>query len=221
MYGKHVAFKGLLYGFIAVASWLCAGTAVAGLYDNVMSVDESPVEFSLGAARYRIPRNYLSQMSDWSGGPQEYAAIRVTYPGLKPFSQETESCMRHKTPCRIYEVNLRDKFQAWEDGGANREEVEHPEWGKPGPYGFTLFTRGPENARSDFYRKIVDGKPIMFFCLPYDVDGKRGAVCNHAAHTSSGATLFYFFDLNGLRDAVEVDEALRQLVDGFSIKENK
>jgi hypothetical protein len=110
---------------------------------------------------------------------------------------------------------------AWEDGTFNREEIEHPELGKPGPYGFTLFSSGPKDARSDFYRKIVDGKTIMFFCQPYDIDGKHGAICNHVAHTSSGATFFYFFDLSGLRDALEVEKSLKQLVDGFSIKDNK
>ena len=218
MYANRAAFMSFLYGFVAVAGGLSAAVATAGIYDNIMSMDETPVEFSLGVAHYRIPRNYLYRMSDWSGGPQEYAAIRVTYPALKPFSKETESCMRHKTPCRIYEVNLHKKFPASEDGEFNREEIEHPELGKPGPYGFTLFSKGPENARSDFYRKIVNGKPIMFFCLPYDVDSKRGAVCSHAAHTFSGATLSYFFGLNELQDAVEVDKALKQLVDRFSVR---
>ena len=191
---------------------------MAGIFDNSMSMDESPIEFSLGAAKYRIPRNYLTQMSNWAGGPQQYAAIRVTYPGLKPFSKETEPCMLHKTTCRIYSVNLSDTFTVWEDGTLNKEAAKHPEWGEPGPYGFTLFAEGPENARSEFYRKMVNGKPIIFFCLPFDNRGKRDAVCQHAAHTSSGATILYFFNMDGLRDAVEVDESLQKLIDGFSIR---
>ena len=50
---------------------------------------------------------------------------------------------------------------------------------------------------------------------------QHGAVCDHEAHTSSGATISYFFDLSELHDAIDVDAALIKLVNGFAIKDEK
>lgn len=183
------------------------------------TTDTTSVEFSLGAAKYRIPRNYLYQMTDWSGGPQQIVSIRATYPDLKPFNDDTKACVVHETPCRIYTITLHDRFPAHEDGAENAQELAHPELGQPGPYGFTVFEYGVGGARHEYFRKIIDGKPIMFFCIPFDISGKHGALCDHVTHTSSGATISYFFKLFELRDAIEVDESLKKLVDSFSIED--
>src|SRR5258708_1527582 len=34
------------------------------------STDISPVDFSVGNVRYRVPRNYVVWMDNWNGGPQ-------------------------------------------------------------------------------------------------------------------------------------------------------
>jgi hypothetical protein len=218
VYGNLLNVKGVFKRLILVVILLYTGAVMSEIYENSMSMDESPVELSLGKAKYRVPRNYLYRMSQWSGGPQKYVGIRVTYPGLRPYNTDTAACMLHKTPCRIYEINLHDKFQTLEDSAANLEEIEHPERGVSAPFGFTRFKKGPENARSEVYRKIVNGKPIMFFCLPYDANGKRSAICHRVVRAPTGATLTYFFDVSELHDAIEVDTAIKQLIDRFSIR---
>jgi|GEM_PF-5969864 len=218
---KYSALKGFVFFIGTLICWIHADSAGAGILDNNVSMDEKPVEFNIGAAKYRIPRNYLYRMSNWSGGTQEYAAIRVTYPALQPFNKETKLCMQHKTACRIYEINLHNKFPVLEDGAFSKEESQHPELGSPGPYGFTLFTKGPENSKLEFYRKNLNGNPILFLCLPNSYNGKKYSVCSHATRTSSGITISYFFNQDELSDAVEVDESLKKLVDGFSIGNEK
>src|SRR5215469_4758726 len=52
----------------------------------------APVDFSVGGVRYRVPRNYLLRMDNWSGGPQDGVTLRVATPSFKPFSKENEAC---------------------------------------------------------------------------------------------------------------------------------
>jgi hypothetical protein len=57
------------------------------------STDATPVEFSIGNDRYRIPRNYLVTMDNWNGGPQSLVSLHVNIPDLAPFSEKTRACL--------------------------------------------------------------------------------------------------------------------------------
>jgi hypothetical protein len=43
------------------------------------SLDTRPVEFSITGIHYRVPRNYLRTMQNWSRGPQYIVGLRVTF----------------------------------------------------------------------------------------------------------------------------------------------
>jgi hypothetical protein len=191
---------------------LCC-TAQAGMFEDARSMDPTPIDIEMAGAHYRIPRNYLFEMDDWRGGPQKQVSLRVFYPGFKPLGPDTKDC--NYARCRIYEVVMVDRFTTTEESVSDREI--NPQKEKTGPYGFKLYERGPEEARIEYYRKMVNGQPIMFFC-PLNKTHENDAICRHVARTRSGATIYYFFVRNKeLKDAVEVDLGLRALIDSFYV----
>jgi hypothetical protein len=197
---------------------LCC-TAQAGIFEDARSMDPTPIDIEMAGAHYRIPRNYLFQMDNWRGGPQELVSLRVFYPGFKPLGPDTKDCNHAR--CRIYEVALLDRYTTTEESPINQLMGSNSKVGKAGPYGFRLYEQGPDNGRIEYYRKIVDGKSIMFYCL-LNKTSEDDAVCHHVARTRSGATISYFFMRNKeLKDAVEVDLGLRALVDSFYVGEAK
>lgn len=77
------------------------------------SIDVTPIEFSIGPAHYRMPRNYLLSMENWNGGPQTIVTIAVTLPGLLPLSPQTLQCFKPPPPgqpaeCRPFTVTIQD-----------------------------------------------------------------------------------------------------------------
>lgn len=65
-----------------------------------LSTDTSPVKIRVGFIVYDIPRNYMEYPDQL--GP----VLKITYPGYKPFSEETRACFEQKpmsngpTACR-------------------------------------------------------------------------------------------------------------------------
>jgi len=204
-----------------MASILFGASSKAALFEDSMSMETTPIEFEMAGARYRIPRNYIYSMDNWAGGPQKNVSLRLVVPDLKPFSSETEACMRRtaKSSCRVYDVEMVNNFTLSEVGFENSKDLflsHHP---KKGVYGFDLYEIGPENARDERYRKVVDGREIVFDCLVSKVERDQYRICDHVAKTVSGAYFYYHFPGDpGLKDAIEVDNSIRDLIDSFSIK---
>ncbi len=86
------------------------------------SLDTYPVEFSIGGIHYRIPRNYLTTMENWKGGPQYIVTVAVNLPDLKPYSTETLPCFTTKAPERPPGCELLS-FRINVPGGPPAEEV--------------------------------------------------------------------------------------------------
>ena len=187
--------------------------------ENRMSMDTTPMHFTMNSTTYSVPRNYLYEMSNWSGGEQpDGVSVRVVYPGLKPYSKETEACMLRKEKCRVYEIWMTATKYSSEQGIGNLLRLAKFPAGQPGPYGFTFFEIGNGINRTNLYKAKTGGVPIIFECITYDINWKNGATCHHFAHTESGAALSYFFDSNdGLADAVYVDEAIARMFNNFTI----
>jgi hypothetical protein len=57
------------------------------------SLATTPVEFTIAGTVYRVPRNYLITMSNWTGGPQEFVTMRVNGPHLTPLTEATRQCL--------------------------------------------------------------------------------------------------------------------------------
>lgn len=206
--------------YAAMASLVLSSSARAALFEDSMSMETTPIEFKMAGAYYRIPRNYIYSMDNWAGGPQENVSLRLVVPSLTPFTPETESCMRRTAspPCRVYDIELVNNFTLSEIGFENSKNLFINKNPKSGRYGFDLYEIGPESARDERYKKMVDGRPIVFSCLVSELGGRTYRICDHVSKTKSGVYFYYHFSGDrGLRDAVEVDDGIRSLIDSFYI----
>ena len=48
------------------------------------SLDATPVFFSIAGVKYKVPRNYISHMDSYEGGPQDLVNFKATFPGFEP-----------------------------------------------------------------------------------------------------------------------------------------
>lgn len=211
-------FIGVFCAILATLAF--SASAHSALFEDSMSMDATPIEFEMAGARYRIPRNYIYSMDDWSGGPQKNVSLRMVVPGLKPFSPETKDCMLRtaRPPCRVYDVEMVPDFTLSESGFDNFRDMFIKPYPKKGMYGFDVYEIGPENAREELYKKIVDGEVIIFKCFVDEVNQKPYRGCRHVSKTTSGAYFYYHFSGNrGLADAVQVDVGIKKLIDSFFI----
>jgi hypothetical protein len=50
---------------------------------------------------------------------------------------------------------------------------------------------------------------MIIFCWPYDVDGKRNAICDHVIAYIIRCDVVILFDMSGLHDAIAKGERFR------------
>jgi hypothetical protein len=160
-------------------------------------------------------------MDDWNGGPQQVVSMRLDYPSLSPVDEHNKDCFFHKEACHLYDVVLLDSAMETAEIFSHMIGLFHKPNPQRGPYDLELYEVGPENARQEFYRKVVDGRAIVFICAPFINSGRRDAVCHNVIRTRSGVTMSYYFSIFDLRDAVDVDIKLNNLVDSFSFREKR
>jgi hypothetical protein len=204
----------------AMASLAFSSSSCAALFEDSMSMETTPIEFEMAGARYRIPRNYIYSMDNWAGGPQKNVSLRMVIPSLKPFSPETKACMLKtaKPRCRVYDVEMVNSFTVPESGFENLRDMFIKPYPKKGMYGFDLYEIGPESARKEFYRRVIDGRIMIFECFVDEIAREIYRGCRHVSKTNSGAYFYYHFSGNlGLKDAIEVDDGIKSLIDSFSI----
>lgn len=215
-------FIGVFCAILATLAF--SASAHSALFEDSMSMDATPIEFEMAGARYRIPRNYIYSMDDWSGGPQKNVSLRMVVPGLKPFSPETKDCMLRtaRPPCRVYDVEMVPDFTTSEVGFENSKRHFIESNPKRGMYGFEVYQSGPESARIEYYRKMVDSRAINFKCLIGKIERKTYRICDHVSKTRTGAHFYYHFSGDdGLKDAVEIGVGVRDLIDSFYIGNKK
>ncbi len=190
------------------------------------SLDTYPVEFSVGGIHYRVPRNYLTTMEDWNGGPQAVVTLRVNLPDLKPYSKETFNCFTAKPldrppGCEPFSFRINGP-----DGPSPPEVFErvrhlfHSQAPIEGPYGFEKYEVGPDNARIEYYYGKADNGQIPFYvCKIFDNHGRRDGLCSPISdRVATSGSLRFFFNLSHLKDITKIDADLRKLVLGFTVK---
>lgn len=189
------------------------------------SVDTFPVEFSIGKISYRMPRNYLTTMANWNGGPQEgFATLTVNIPDMKPFSADTQICFQAKPldrppgceplQFRLYGTNGPSADQAF----TNMSGLFHSQAPIEGPSGFEKYEIGPDNARLEYYRKIENGTTRVYSCQIFDNHGQRDGLCRPISdRAAQGAFIEYFFNLRHLGDISQIDAGLRKVVEDFTV----
>jgi hypothetical protein len=183
---------------------------------SIPDTDTTPVEFSVGGTSYRVPRNYLTTMDNWKGGPQSLVTLAVNIPDLKPFSEDTSTCFTEKDilrqkGCEPFSFEIKASIPA----SADDRKLLHGLKPTEGPFGFDKFNAGNGD---EYYRKIDDGNTLLYSCQTFDNNGKRDGICEPVGNTAiGGPALHYSFALNHLEDVDQIDASLRNLVDSFMI----
>lgn len=193
------------------------------------------VWFSVGNVNYRVPRNYISGMNNYNGGPQEMVTFKATYPGLEPLSDKTRQCL---TQPRAYWPPGCIPLTFWIDGGAEKvgmpvisddDHFNNSTRGYTGaivkqtPNGLTLYQYGSGLKRSDIYRRKTESHNLFITCDYFDNHGKRDAICkNYYSPLPDGDnSLSYRLDLDQIDNAEKIDDGMRSLIASFTVKGNK
>jgi hypothetical protein len=189
------------------------------------SLDTYLVEFSVGGINYRIPRNYLTTMDNWNGGPQPLVTLTINLPDMKPFTKETFDCFTSKGTQRppgcepfSFRINAPVGPSADEVLERNRD-LFHSQTPMPGPFGFEEYESGPPSARTEWYKKIEDGRTRLYRCHFVGDTSERHGLCVPVSDAATtGAAIKFFFSPTHLSDITEIDASLRKLVEGFTVQ---
>lgn len=185
--------------------------------ENLM--DTSPIAFSIGDVAYRMPRNFLVGMANWSGGPQESVDIKVTYPALAPFNEQTKDCFLREEHCKTIQLTLLPRnvraADEYFEGSRKNFESSLPKIQD----GFEVFDVGPQVARRQYFRKVLSDRTLYFWCNSDDlVSGRKVyGVCQSYTRTRAGTIIRYRFSRRDIPAAVAMDSSLRDLIDSFVI----
>lgn len=189
------------------------------------SLETNPIEFSVGRVHYRMPRNYLTTMDNWSGGPQGLVTVTVNIPDMKPLSVETQACFTVKATDRppgceplSFTINAGSVVSAGE-ALTNIKRLFHFQHPETFLYGFQMYKIGPENAGTEFYTKFANGRRLLFACQIFDNHGKRDGLCDPVGdRLPTGAALHFFIALRHLKDIAQIDDKLRNLTEEFTVR---
>jgi hypothetical protein len=180
------------------------------------SFDQTPVEVTVVAVTYRIPRNYLTDL-----GPQ-LPAIRLAWPGLHPLTQENQNCFGSvaqgkRAGCTFF------KFRVRGSGGrllGNSEKFEYsqktfPKHGtRQGPFGYEIHSTGPNEARREIYRRT--NGDIYFICLLSE--GRSRGICNDTFRLEDANHLQFYLGSDLIEHVADIEASMRKLMASFVIK---
>jgi hypothetical protein len=188
------------------------------------SFDTTPVTVKIVDAVYRIPRNYLTLLEP------AIPTLRLSWPGLQPLTAETQKCFgtiaqSERVGCGSFSFLLRGSRGPGPGGRAltNSEKFENfrksspsATW-RPGPFGYDIYSIGPEQARHEYYRR-VDGD-IFFSCSFSGEEGrKRGGVCDDSFRLEDMNHLQFFFRLPHIEHIPAIEAGMRKIMAGFVVR---
>lgn len=190
------------------------------IFEPKPSFDTTPVIIRVVDVTYRIPRNYLSKL------PPANPALKVTFPGFKPLTEETRDCFdpkwQHQNPgvCTAFEFILLGSLGPAPGGRAYTasERLENIKKNipgvvrRPGPHGYDIYEIGPPEARIQRYWKSEGD--VLFRCFGGD-DSKRPVVCDSTFRLDDGNHAHFIFRRHHIEHVPAIEAAIRQLVNGF------
>ncbi len=191
------------------------------------STDTTPVKIKVGYLMYHIPRNYMEYPD------QEGPVLNVTYPGFKPFSEETRACFEQRlmsngpAACRVIRFILRGSIGPGPGGRAftTDEMFENFKRNTPGlapprsgSFGYQIYEMGPYPNHIEIYRR-EEGN-IYFSCFMSDEnDRDKGSVCNDLFILDDGNGVHAFLYPHQIGIVAEFEAAIRKIVAGFDREE--
>lgn len=180
------------------------------------------VDFTIDAARFGVPRAYLLGMNNWRGGPQYAVSLIAHIPDMRPFDQTADNCvltngLSYRTnPCGVFKFLLGSGTARSPDDlfAAAHLQNQTP---IAGPFGFEEYDIRENTA---FFRKVVDGQTYFYRCDTVKSAAGRTGGCTSFGESAApaGGSFSFLFDFDELGNIVQIDSALRHLVDSFIVK---
>jgi hypothetical protein len=190
------------------------------------STDSAAVSFTIDDVQYQVPRNYLIQMEHWSGGPQTLVGFKVTLPGFDPLTNANKSCM---TVAPLYRPPgcAPIEFRVIGGGGSpvsdevafdNMRSLFRSPTPSKAPYGYDVYETGPADARIETYVQRVPDHLLIIQCsLHKNNKTVQRAVCGSHSRLADDNELEYYFYLDQLPDAEQMDRGIRHLINTFVV----
>jgi hypothetical protein len=186
------------------------------------SLDTTPITVKVVDVTYSIPRNYFIYMD-------QIPTLKLTWPGLKALTEETRKCFgsifqSEQAGCTSIEFHILGSRGPGPGSRAltNAEMFENFLKHTPnvtarrGPYGYDVYDTGPEDYRTETYRRI-DGD-IFFYCsFTRAGDGRRLGTCNDRFALNDGNHMQFFFRFQYIENIPQIEFGLRQIMERFRV----
>jgi hypothetical protein len=191
------------------------------------SLDSTPVEFTIGEVRYRVPRNYIIRMHDYSGGNQSSVGFKVTFPGFEPLTEKTSQCLTKTLAdwppgCMPVQFNVGSGWsrilpdEDWFKYVIREFSDPTP---KSGPGGFEVYETGEGNQKQILYKKKTRKHLLLFLCYRYKLKVPSNGLCNnHQSKLGDGNAIDYDLYIEHIKNAEAIDNGIRELLESFRIE---
>lgn len=120
---------------------------------------------------------------------------------MKPLSPEMMACFKAKPTERppgcepLSFIVTGTGLVTADEAFANGRSIYRNQLPLEGPFGYELWEIGPDNARAELYRKIQDGRTLVYTCTIFDNHGKRDGVCDPVGDRLNAGGEIHFFSV--------------------------
>jgi hypothetical protein len=184
------------------------------------STDTKIFTVHVGDSSYKIPRNYIREIIG------DIIVIRVTYPGFRPLTEETRSCLEKKKPSSQSSVCIPLDFRIRGPGartglGFSRAQMlenilRHNPDVRPrqDSAGYSIYDLGPDNARIEEFKREKDD--LYFHCIVGNIEEPKSAVCDDSLSLFDGNIAKFFFPYDLKNNVADIELGIRQLMKTLS-----
>lgn len=165
---------------------------------------------------YNIPTSYF-----FRGNPAA-PVLRVSYPDMKPFSDETKECfdreLEKSMACTSLEIRLASNAPTMRnedrlDAFLKNPKVIHRT--DIHPFDYDLYITGGASARVELYTKPQE--KILFYCDIISIEPDIG-ICQDDVRLGDGNSAKVFFNLDLIGKVADIEGRLRALMASFVVE---
>lgn len=187
------------------------------------STDTTPIEVSVGGIHYRIPRNYLVTMEDWSGKEQGLITLRVNLTDMSPVTEATIACFRARPTerplgCEPFDFRITSGGPAAEQILERSRDRFHDQNPTEMPFGLEKYQIGSGANVTEYYVGRLNDRLALYWCTVHESDGKHYGTCRpEGDKIYTGAAIDFFLNPNKISEIAAIDDKIRALVKAFTV----